>query len=114
MSYEHLTLEDVNYYEEYLGTREEQERAQSADAPTHPDVPKRGPGRSSAIVCNHVGFLEIINMVLTREHPSFTPKSQVKTIPIAAGIAVGLQSMFIERGGGQNERDRIVEALGDR
>ena len=75
MSYEHLALEDVNYYEEYLGTREEQERAQSADAPTHPDVPKRGPGRSSAIVCNHVGFLEILNMVLTREHPSFTPKS---------------------------------------
>lgn len=72
-------------------------------------MPKRGPGRSSTVVCNHVGFMEICNQLCSPIFPSFTPKSQVQQIPIASGIAVALQSMYVERAGTNEERDLLVQ-----
>ena len=83
------TLEQVNFYEEYLGTREQQRAYQTDEVEEHADVPKRGPGRSSTIVCNHIGFMEILNLVATM-NPSFTPKEEVLKIPIVNGIAVAI------------------------
>ena len=61
IKHKYISDEKVNYYEEYLGTREEQAAEQ-----TKPDideenkaqrrVPKRGPGKCSTVICNHVGF----------------------------------------------------------
>ena len=81
MSSERITLEQVNNYEEYLGPISEQKKYQSKDTQADPREPKRGKGPSSTIVCNHIGFMEIFNMlcVLT---PSFTPKADVAKIPI--------------------------------
>ena len=63
LGYGVMTPEQVNYYEEYLGTREEQEHAQSAEVDEDRRVPKRGPGRASTVVCNHIGFMEILNLL---------------------------------------------------
>ena len=63
MSCERLDLLDVNNYEEYLGTAIVQKKYQAKDTPEDPRVPKRGAGPSSTIVCNHIGFMEILNMV---------------------------------------------------
>ena len=71
-------------------------------------MPKRGPGRSSMILCNHFGFMEILTEVISPLSPSFTPKAIVETFPIVSGLAVALQSMFIERGGTVEERNKIV------
>mmetsp|Transcript_25563 Transcript_25563/g.31925 ORF Transcript_25563/g.31925 Transcript_25563/m.31925 type:complete len:124 (-) Transcript_25563:674-1045(-) len=60
-SYDRLTLEQVNHYEEYLGPREEQKQYQEKDTARHPDIPKRGKGPSSTMVCNHIGCMEILN-----------------------------------------------------
>ena len=60
MGYDNLTLEDVNNYEKYLGTIEEQREYQRQTVPEHKDVPKRGMGPSSTLVCNHIGFMEIM------------------------------------------------------
>ena len=60
-TYDRLTPEQVNHYEEYLGPVKDQKRYQEADTPRHPNVPKRGKGPCSTVVCNHIGFMEILN-----------------------------------------------------
>ena len=106
---EYISLEQVDFYEAYLGPIEDQRHAQSAEAPTHPDVPKRGLGFSSTIVCNHIGFFEIMNFIASPMHPSFTPKADVAKIPVASAIADALQYMYVERGGSESARNRIVQ-----
>ena len=64
----YVTEEDVNFYEEWLGTRDEQEAEQrvveqDAENSKPRRVPRRGPGKCSTIVCNHIGFIEILNLV---------------------------------------------------
>lgn len=81
-----MTTDQVNNYEEYLGTPEEQAACQSEETYADPRVPKRGTGPSSTIVCNHIGFLEILNLVASPLMPGFTPKAEVKKIPIVRGI----------------------------
>ena len=61
IKHKYVSEEKVNYYEEYLGTREEQ-AAEQAKQDTDQEnnakrrVPKRGPGKCSTVICNHVGF----------------------------------------------------------
>ena len=40
-------------------------------------VPKRGPGRCAVIVCNHIGWPEIFNLVVSPIFPGFTPKKEI-------------------------------------
>ncbi len=94
-----LTLEDVNYYEEYLGPIDQQKKYHQAETQMHEEVPLRGKGRSSTLVCNHIGFMEILNQICSPAHPSFTPKAPIKKIPFVGGIAVAMQAMFVERAG---------------
>ena len=82
-----LSMEDVNYYEEWLGPREEQEKEQMAQPVNEPQhlqmgstdasdnngvsnslindrkVPKRGVGPPSTIVCNHIGWIEVMGLI---------------------------------------------------
>ena len=44
----------------------------------------------STIVCNHLGFHEIINMILSPLHPGFTPKSDLAKAPFVGTLAKGL------------------------
>jgi len=91
-----------------LGPLEEQKRYQSAEIAQHPDVPKRGPGRSSTIVCNHTGWMEILNQLISPISPSFTPKATIKKLPIASGISQAIQSMYVERTGTEEEKEQLV------
>ena len=114
MGYDRLSMEDVDHYQEYLGPLEEQNRYQADSTPEHESVPKRGIGPSSTIICNHVGFMEILNLVCSPLSPSFTPKADIQKMPFISGIAHGTQAMFVERGGSKEARDRIVQTFVDR
>merc|ERR1712060_308947 len=76
-SCEIISEEDVNYYEEWLGTKEEQAAEQLEEEPDAEQasrarrVPKRGPGRCSTVICNHIGYLEILNLVSSPLQPGF-------------------------------------------
>ena len=106
-THEYITPEKVNYYEEYLGTAQEQLNEQInpkvAHDPTVPNhkqrVPKRGKGRPSVIVCNHLGVLDIIAMICSPFFPGFTPNEKVEKIPFVGTLALSLGSLFVERGG---------------
>ena len=94
--------EEVGFYEEYLGTREEQAAEQ-----TRPDVdtetgesrrvPKRGPGQCSTIVCNHIGFLEIMALIASPLQPAFAARIEVSRMPVINKLTDALQSIYIDK-----------------
>jgi|LakMenEpi03Aug12_release.lakeMendotaPanAssembly.Ray.scaffolds.fasta_scaffold2629406_1 hypothetical protein len=50
---------------------------------SHILVNKRVDGANvSTVVCNHIGFHDIINLVLSPLHPSFTPKIELRDAPL--------------------------------
>ena len=49
-----------------------------------------------------------MGFIVSPLHPSFTPKDDVAKIPVASAIADALQSMYVERGGSTEARNRIV------
>ena len=55
-----------------------------------------------------------MNFIASPVHPSFTPKAEVAKIPVASRIADALQSMYVERGGTVEARNRIVQQFIDR
>mmetsp|Transcript_20687 Transcript_20687/g.27923 ORF Transcript_20687/g.27923 Transcript_20687/m.27923 type:complete len:219 (+) Transcript_20687:196-852(+) len=113
LKWKHVTPEDVGNYEEYLGSVSEQEFCQQT-ANEDPRVPKRGPGPASAIVCNHTGFMEIFSLIVSPLHPAFTPSIHLKSAPIFSTLTSSLGSLYIERGGSPEQRDKIVESIIER
>ena len=77
-------------------------------------MPKRGPGNPSAIICNHTGWLEIHALIASPIQPGFTPRIEMRDMPIMNKLTEGLQSLYISRGGSQEERDKIVETIIER
>ena len=75
-----LTLEDVNHYQEYLGTIEEQKAFQTAKD-DDPRVPKRGPGPASVVTSNHTGWVEGFGM-LPKFCPSFSARAESLSVPV--------------------------------
>ena len=71
----------------------------------------RGPGRVAVIVCNHLGWPEIFNLVCCPIFPGFTPKKEIVEIPFAGVIARGLQSLFVSRGANPEEREKVVDEI---
>ena len=71
-------------------------------------------GNPSAIVCNHTGWLEIYALIASPVHPGFTPRVEMRTMPGINKLTEGLQSLYISRGGTQEERDKIVETIIER
>lgn len=105
LGHAYVTESQVDHYEEYLGTVEEQQLAQAPETAVDERVPKRGPGPCSTVICNHIGQMEILNLVASPLRPGFTPKADIKKIPIVRGIANAIQSIFIERAGSKADRD---------
>ena len=71
-SWKYLSAEDVNYYCEWLGPKESQEKEQlqedfPQDGEAHPKglrrVPKRGKGPVSTIICNHISWIEMMGLI---------------------------------------------------
>jgi len=68
----YCTYEYIEWdYEEYLGKQTNTEEKKPI----------------STIVCNHLGFIEIYNLLLTPLCPSFCAKSELKKAPVISGIA---------------------------
>ena len=77
-------------------------------------VPKRGPGKCSTVVCNHTGFIEILNLVCSPLQPGFVSKDEVSRMPIAAGLTTGLQSIYISRAADEASKKATIKTITDR
>ena len=108
LSYRRMSRDQVNFYEEYLGSQEEQRLAQASETEPDERVPKRGPGPCSTVVCNHIGFMEVLNLVVSPLCPGFTPKASIRKMKLVGTIASAIQSIFIERAGTKSQRDELV------
>ena len=130
MTHKRLSHEEVGWYEEYLGkqpharmtVRNELGEVVEADsglfisndAECVTRVPKRGPGRAAIVVCNHIGFCEIMNLITSPLTPGFTPKKDYENAPFMGALCGGLQSLFLNRSGTKEERDSVVKQITDR
>ena len=76
-------------------------------------IPKRGRGKTSMLVCNHIGFLEIIGIKISNLKTNFAPKAELGKAPILGTILKALGSFFIERGA-TKDRDAIVNQIMER
>ena len=65
----------------------------------------------STIVCNHIGFFEIINLLLSPLFPSYLAKSDLADAPLVGSGIKGLQSIFVNRAGTEEEKNKIVESI---
>lgn len=65
------------------------------------------------VVCNHVGWNEILTLICSPLYPSFTPKIEYAKIPLLNGWCLGLQSMFVKRTKA-DERDLMLKQITDR
>lgn len=114
LKWEKITGQAVGYYQEYLGTLEEQRVYQNIESKADPRVPKRGPGPPSTIVCNHTGFIDILPIMCSPLNPGFTPKIEVKQTPGLASFASSVNSVYIKREGSAREREQTVESIIER
>ena len=74
-------------------------------------MPLRGKGQPSVIVSNHLGVLDILNIIVSPLFPGFTPNDGLEKLPFVGTLAASLGSFFVERGGSQEARDRIVKNI---
>ena len=88
--------------------------APESDAEKPRRVPKRGPGKCSTIVCNHIGFIEILNLVCSPLQPGFVSKEEVSRMPIANGLTNGLQSIYISRKADEASKLATIKTIKDR
>ena len=78
-----LTLKDVDYYKEYLGPQDKPVKESEI-------IPKRGPGRPSIVVSNHLGFVDVLTHICGPLFPGFTPKKEIVNIPFGGVLTKGL------------------------
>ena len=131
LSWKYVSEEEVNFYEEYLGPKELREENKSrsprndlehnqgystnsdsesaAGIPlSYTRIPARGPGPVSTVVCNHMGWSEILCLIASPLHPGFTPKSDLANVPIIGQACRGLGSLFVARGASDEAKETIV------
>ena len=77
-------------------------------------IPPRGPGPASTVICNHIGWLDILSLICSPVHPGFTPKEDLAKVPLLSTIIRCLQSLFVYRGTNKDERDTIVDQISER
>ena len=62
----------------------------SSSADGSPRIPKRGIGRPSTIVSNHLGYIDVIALTLSNLHPSFAPHGGLANVPLLGPACRGL------------------------
>ena len=77
-------------------------------------MPKRGPGKCSTVVCNHIGFIEILNLVCSPLQPGFVAKAEVSRMPLIGSITTGLESIYISRAADQETKLATIKTIKDR
>jgi 1-acyl-sn-glycerol-3-phosphate acyltransferase len=65
------------------------------------------------VVANHVSFLEILCLICSPLHPSFTPKAELEGAPLIGALCKGLQSLFVARSSEQG-RDAVLNQILER
>ena len=53
-------------------------------------IPKRGLGRPSTIVSNHLGYIDVIALTLSNLTPSFAPNGGLANVPLLGPACRGL------------------------
>ena len=97
ISWEEVSPEDVNFYEEWLGTREEQAAEQADENRDDSRVPKRGPGNVSTVVANHSGITDIFALVSCPLNTGFCSRAGFKNTPVLSWAINALQSQYLDR-----------------
>ena len=69
----------------------------------------RGSGPVSTVVCNHLGWFDIMGLIVSPLHPGFTPKIELYNVPLLGSLALGIQSLFVDRGSDKENLDSIVQ-----
>ena len=117
-SWEHVSLEDVDYYSEFLGDKKTQEKelvktwgemGPQENGDSQSTIPMRGTGPVSTVVCNHTGWYDICSLVVSPLHTAFTPKIEVYNVPILGALAAGLGSLFVDRNSSKDALNAVVE-----
>lgn len=62
----------------------------------------------SAIVSNHVSFIDTYTLICCPLHPSFAAKIEMSQAPILNKLVEGLTSLYISRGGTPEARNDVV------
>lgn len=135
VTFNKLTLDDVDHYQEWLGPKEQQTvendltaqmplgiRHFNADSTDYSDkdggnnldgrksrIPSRGPGPASTVICNHTGWFDVMALIQSPLHPGFTPKAHIASMPLLGTLTKGLQSLFIHRGANAAEKEIIID-----
>ena len=71
-------------------------------------------------MCNHLGYIEIVALVMSHLHPSFAPKGDLSNVPLVGPACRGLQSIFLQRpSDGKNllgsfTRNSMIEQIKER
>lgn len=86
LKFEMVKEEEVNFYEEYLGPAAQQIKVEK---------------HVSMIVCNHVGWYEILALLSCPLKPSIAGKAELENVPALGTIMRAIECMFIKRGGSQ-------------
>ena len=79
-------------YSKYLGCEDDGEtgtKSKKADEDKNKPI--------STVICNHVGFHEILALLRSPIFPSFTPKEALKNSWLVGPACYGLQSLFMPR-----------------
>ena len=87
-------------YSEYLGMSYRQNQSEF-------DTP------AATIVSNHVSWLDPM-VLITTLYPAFTPSDEFKTYPVFATLIWALDSIYIPRGGTDEDRKKALELLLER
>lgn len=56
----------------------------------------------------------MLNLAMSPLHPGYTPKIETKDMYFVGTVAAGLHSIFVNRGGSEEERNKIVKTIMDR
>ena len=97
IDWEYVKPEDVNYYEEFLGTREEQAAEQADPDRDVSVIPKRGPGNVSTVIANHCGIPDIFAVISCPLNTGFCAKAEFRNVPVLSWAINGLQSQYLDR-----------------
>ena len=62
-------------------------------------VDARKSDKASMIVCNHMGWMEILSLMTGPLHPGFTPKKELSKVPVLYGLTRAVQSIYVNRAG---------------
>ena len=77
-------------------------------------VKKQKKPNISTVVCNHLGFQDILNLCISPIHPGYVAKAEAQNLLLINLCMHAIQCIFVNRGGTEAERNKIVEDIMNR